>query len=90
MTHQTDNQALYNTDAVLWENYGKSCSESSPTGAVSVTISKDGSVGNGMHLLARFASQKDAAGLLKSVGFKITRQLGCGHVKTNLNARYTR
>lgn len=79
----------YNTDATLWNNYGRSASASSPTRAVSVTINKYGVVGNGMRVMAVFPSLRSAVNTLAGAGFKITRQLGCGHVKTNFNARFT-
>lgn len=78
----------YNTDQILWENYGKQMAKKSPTRAVSVTINKHGTVGNGMRIMAQFSTRKHAAKTLQSAGFAISRQLGCGHVKTNLNARY--
>ena len=78
----------YNTDKVLWENYGKQASASSPTKAVSVTINRFGTVGNGMRIMAQFSTRKEAARVLQSAGFVVTRALGCGHVKTSLNARF--
>lgn len=85
-----NNIGCYNTDQTLWENYGKSASASSPTRAVSVTINKHGMVSNGINIMAQFPSRKSAAQTLKQAGFTITRQLGCGQVKTNLNARFFR
>jgi len=79
----------YNTDTILWENYGRQMSAVSPTNAVSVTINKHGTVGNGRNIMAQFSTRKAAAKTLQSAGFSISRQLGCGHVKTNLNARFT-
>jgi len=80
----------YNTDQTLWETYGKRLSDCSPMGAVSVTINRYGTVGNGHRIMAQFSSRKHAAQILRNAGFMITRALGCGHVKTNLNARYVR
>lgn len=62
---------LFNTDSVLWKNYGEAFAPQSPSGFVSLTIHPEGDLSNGREHLARFASRKDAEFCLIGAGWKI-------------------
>jgi hypothetical protein len=62
---------LFNTDAILWKNYGESFAPHSPSRFVSLTIHPDGDLSNGREHLARFASRGDAVHCLIGAGWKV-------------------
>lgn len=62
---------LFNTDAILWKNYGESFALQSPSRFVSLTIHPEGDLSNGREHLARFASRQDAVNCLIAAGWKI-------------------
>lgn len=62
---------LFNTDTILWKNYGESFAPQSPSRFVSLTIHPDGDLSNGREHLARFASRGDAVHCLNGAGWKV-------------------
>lgn len=71
MKTQQVGSGIYNTAPYLLRNYGLSASESSPTKAVELQISQDGSVGNGMFVIARFPTRRQAINTLKAAGWNV-------------------
>ena len=59
----------YNYDVTLWENYRKSLDETLPNGGVPFKITEDGSIHNGMQILARCPNKRAAKKMLKDAGF---------------------
>lgn len=68
MKTESNTVALYNTDPALWRNFRLACL-GMPYGGAALNVSEDGTVGNGIECLARFASKDDAENTLAASGF---------------------
>ena len=64
---------LFNNDVTLWENYRKCTDASMTNGGASLGVTADGSVENGMEILARCANRQAATKMLRAAGY---RQVG--------------
>jgi len=61
-------QALFNTDKQLWGNFHATCKDM-PNGGAAIQVTDDGTVHNGMSVLARFESKHKAVKTLIAAGF---------------------
>lgn len=78
---------IYNTDLPLWQSYAAHLRRTALCGTASVVIYPSGDVSQGMRIIARFKSRREARKTLERAGFQISRQLGMGSCTRALNAR---